>query len=168
MERIHAGQLRCLHYVSPRASSSVHVFLLRFPGMEMKQYEAEWCLRENQFESYEKHALYIKLSSILMLFVSEALNIHTALVFLILMILWLQDAIWKTFQSRLEPRLLQIEKSIKKGAPDNAFQFNTEYQLVETSGLLKIKEYAKQAVRPTIAFPHVILVIIVIGCSIVS
>ncbi|HCC81707.1 MAG TPA: hypothetical protein DEQ25_10635, partial [Methylophaga sp.] len=103
--------------------------------MEKKKYEAEWCLLQNQFESYEKHSLYIKLISILMLFLSEIFSVSMISIFLILLVLWLQDAIWKTFQSRIEPRLLKIEKNIREKTEGSEFQFNKEYQLVETSGL---------------------------------
>ncbi|PHQ55784.1 MAG: hypothetical protein COA29_04760 [Porticoccus sp.] len=136
--------------------------------METKKYEAEWCLLQNQFESYEKHSLYIKLSSILMLFLSEIFSVSMTSRFLVLLVLWLQDAIWKTFQSRIEPRLLKIEKNIREKTEGSEFQFNKEYQLVETSGLSKILEYAKQAIRPTVAFPHIVLMIILVGCSVVG
>ncbi|WP_272993632.1 hypothetical protein [Porticoccus hydrocarbonoclasticus] len=136
--------------------------------METKKYEAEWCLLQNQFESYEKHSLYIKLSSILMLFLSEIFSVSMTSIFLILLVLWLQDAIWKTFQSRIEPRLLKIEKNIREKTEGSEFQFNREYQLVKTSGLSKILEYSKQAIRPTLAFPHIVLMIILVGCSVVG
>jgi len=136
--------------------------------MEKKKYEAEWCLLQNQFESYEKHSLYIKLSSILMLFLSEIFSVSMTSIFLILLVLWLQDAIWKTFQSRIEPRLLKIEKNIREKTEGSEFQFNREYQLVKTSGLSKILEYSKQAIRPTLAFPHIVLMIILVGCSVVG
>ena len=136
--------------------------------MEKKKYEAEWCLLQNQFESYEKHSLYIKLISILMLFLSEIFSVSMISIFLILLVLWLQDAIWKTFQSRIEPRLLKIEKNIREKTEGSEFQFNREYQLVKTSGLSKILEYSKQAIRPTLAFPHIVLMIILVGCSVVG
>ena len=136
--------------------------------METKKYEAEWCLLQNQFESYEKHSLYIKLSGILIFFLSLGLGISTLPTLLILLVVWLQDAIWKTFQSRMEPRLFQIEKNIREETEGSEFQFNSEYQLAATSGLSKILEYAKQAIRPTVAFPHIVLLIIFIGHSVVG
>lgn len=135
--------------------------------MTNKKYQEEWCLLQNQFESYEKHALYIKLISVVLLFIAHTHNISAPAMLLILVVLWLQDAIWKTFQSRLEPRLLQIEKNIKEKTDADEFQFNSEYQKFETHGLAKIKEYAKQALRPTVAFPHIILIVVLVGCYIV-
>ena len=103
-----------------------------------------------------------------MLFLSEIFSVSMTSIFLILLVLWLQDAIWKTFQSRIEPRLLKIEKNIREKTEGSEFQFNKEYQLVETSGLSKILEYARQAIRPTVAFPHIVLMIILVGCSVVG
>ncbi|QPG04559.1 hypothetical protein IT774_09935 [Salinimonas marina] len=130
--------------------------------MQKKNYEAEWCLLQNQFESYEKHSLYIKLSSIVLVFLTVALGVSPIFICLLLLVLWLQDAIWKTFQSRLEPRLLKIEKNIREEIPAGEFQFNSDYQLLETGGLSKVLEYAKQATRPTIAFPYVVLLVMLI------
>lgn len=128
--------------------------------MEQQKYKSEWCLLQNQFESYEKHSLYIKLLSILVLLSFVALDIYNESVLFILIVLWMQDAIWKTFQSRIEPRLLQIEQNIREEKPDAEFQFNSEYQKVSNKGLALIVEYARQAMRPTVAFPHVILIIV--------
>ena len=136
--------------------------------METQRYEAEWCLLQNQFESYEKHSLYIKLSSILGLFLALSFSVAAIPTCFILGVLWIQDAILKTFQSRIEPRLLRIEKSIQEKAQSCPFQFNTDYLLAETKGLSKIQEYAKQAVRPTVAFPHVVLIAIMLATAIFS
>ena len=135
--------------------------------MDVKIYESEWTLLQNQYDSYEKHSLYIKLVSILVLVLSEITDTNSALIFGILLVLWLQDSIWKTFQSRIEPRLFQIEKNIRERVEDNEFQFNSEYQAIERSGLGKIGEYLKQAMRPTVAFPHVVLIFLfVVRCII--
>ncbi len=129
----------------------------------MKKYESEWCLLQSEFESYEKHSLYIKLMSVLILFLSEAFNVDTSAILFLLLVLWIQDSIWKTFQSRLEPRLLKIEKNIREDNQSYDFQFNHEYQAAEKSGVSKILEYVRQSIRPTIAFPHVVLIMIVVS-----
>ena len=81
--------------------------------MQEKEYRTEWSLLQNQFDSYEKHSLYIKLLSILVLTTSIILIGTHVFVILILLVLWLQDGIWKTFQSRIEERLLLIEGAIR-------------------------------------------------------
>ncbi len=128
--------------------------------MEEKEFETEWCLLQNQFDSYEKHSLYIKLLSVIVLLAAEISDEVNIFIALILAVLWLQDAIWKTFQSRIEPRLLQIEKYISERSQQSAFQFNSEYQRVRLSGLSLIGEYLRQSIRPTVAFPHFVLILI--------
>jgi hypothetical protein len=128
--------------------------------METIQYHTEWCLLQNQFDSYEKHSLYIKLLSVIVLVVAEVSASISVFMILALMVLWLQDAIWKTFQSRIETRLLQIEKTIAEQNTGHAFQFNSEFQQVRLSGLSLINEYFRQSIRPTVAFPHVVLIAI--------
>ncbi len=130
--------------------------------MEKNEFKTEWCLLQNQFDSYEKHSLYIKLLSIIVLLSAEISNVMGVFVVLVLVVLWLQDAIWKTFQSRIELRLLQIEKYISEESEESAFQFNSEYHSVRLSGLSLINEYVRQSIRPTVAFPHIVLILILL------
>jgi len=130
--------------------------------MKTEDFKTEWCLLQNQFDSYEKHSLYIKLLSISVVLTAELLNKSSIFIILILAVLWLQDAIWKTFQSRIEPRLLRLEKYIREGGDHDEFQFNSEYLHVRLSGQSLIYEYVCQSIRPTVAFPHVVLVLVLI------
>ena len=130
--------------------------------MENEEFKTEWCLLQNQFDSYEKHSLYIKLISVLVLLAAALSDVISLLIVLILVVLWLQDAIWKTFQWRIEPRLLQIEKYISEDSNQSAFQFNSEYHNVRLSGLSLINEYVRQSIRPTVAFPHIVLILILL------
>ena len=130
--------------------------------MEKSELKTEWCLLQNQFDSYEKHSLYIKLLSIIVLLAAEISGVVSIFIILILMVLWFQDAIWKTFQSRIETRLLQVEKYISDKSDASAFQFNSEYHRVRLSGLSLISEYARQSVRPTVAFPHIVLILVLL------
>ena len=130
--------------------------------MERKEFKTEWCLLQNQFDSYEKNSLYIKLLSIIVLLAVEISDAISIVIVLVLVVLWLQDAIWKTFQSRIEPRLLRIEKYISEESDESAFQFNSEYHSVHLSGLSLINEYVRQSIRPTVAFPHIVLILILL------
>jgi hypothetical protein len=130
--------------------------------MNKNELMTEWCLLQNQFDSYEKHSLYIKIVSIIVLLSAEISGFIGISLILILIVLWGQDAIWKTFQSRIETRLFQIEKTISTDNHESACQFNSEYNKVSLSGLALIMEYARQSIRPTIAFPHVGLIMIFI------
>ncbi len=134
--------------------------------MNIKELGTEWRLLQNQFDSYEKHSLYIKLSSIIVLLIAAVTGQTNSYIILILSVLWLQDGIWKTFQSRIEIRLLQIEKCIAEKSEENAFQFNTAYDEASLNGLSLVGEYARQSIRPTVAFPHSVLILIALIQSI--
>lgn len=128
--------------------------------MQTSDLANEWSLLQNQFDSYEKYSLLIKLVSIGIL--SFAYFTHHLQVFILLLVLWLQDAIWKTFQSRIEDRLLQLESYLSgdqslERTDGKAYQFNSLYVKSRQGTLALIKEYFRQAIRPTVAYPHVVL-----------
>ncbi|NMP31683.1 hypothetical protein HII17_08925 [Thalassotalea sp. M1531] len=126
--------------------------------MKTSALNAEWCLLQNQYDSYEKHSLYIKLVSTLILAMAIFAEQNNILIGVVLMTLWLQDGIWKTFQSRIETRLLYLESEMLKSESDIAFQFNTAYQRSAFTGTTLIMEYIRQAIRPTVAFPYIVLI----------
>lgn len=126
---------------------------------------SEWSLLQKQFDSYEKYSLLIKLSNIGVLAAAYFSNHLSVFVLLLLLILWLQDAIWKTFQSRIDVRLLQLEGYLSnEHALENrdgiAFQFNSLYVQNRPGNVGLLKEYFSQSLRPTVAFPHIVLVAI--------
>ena len=129
----------------------------------------EWSLLQNQFDSYEKYSLLIKLFSIGFvgcIYFSGNLNL---VALFLLLILWLQDSIWKTFQSRIETRLLQLENYLSSAHPleninGKAYQFNSLHLQSRPSSIGLVSEYFRQAIRPTIAFPYAILLLI-LGCE---
>ncbi len=57
----------------------------------------EWSLLQSQFDSYEKYSLIIQLVAIALLSVAYLLNSLCFFILHILLILWGQDAICKTF-----------------------------------------------------------------------
>ena len=133
--------------------------------MQKSDFTNEWCLLQNQFDSYEKYSLTIKLFAITLLSTAFILNTLTIFILILLIILWVQDAIWKTFQSRIETRLLQLEKDIANehssaNKTKKAYQFNSLYLLNRPSNIALINEYLRQAIRPTIAFPHIFLLLL--------
>ncbi|MBL4781954.1 MAG: hypothetical protein JKX92_06890 [Porticoccaceae bacterium] len=132
--------------------------------MQTSHLAAEWSLLQNQFDSYEKYSLLIKLSSIGVLAAAYFTNHLSVFILCLLFILWLQDAIWKTFQARIGSRLLQLEAYLSnEHAPQHsdgiAFQFNSLYARNRPNSIDLVKEYFSQALRPTIAFPHVLLIV---------
>ncbi|MBV1928188.1 MAG: hypothetical protein KUG81_01585 [Gammaproteobacteria bacterium] len=133
--------------------------------MPASNLSSEWSLLQGQFDSYEKHSLLIKLSSIGILSAAYFTNHLSVFVLLLLLVLWLQDAIWKTFQARIDARLLQLEEYLSnEHALENrdgiAFQFNSLYAQNRPGNIGLLKEYLGQSLRPTVAFPHIVLVAI--------
>jgi hypothetical protein len=127
----------------------------------------EWQVLQTQYDSYEKFSLIIKLVAFVLCFSALALELNRFISILLLTGLWLQDSIWKTFQGRIEHRLLDVEANIQ-GLNDGeelklaAMQFNQEF-LKQRSGVIGlVSEYFKQALRPTIAYPHVLLIAVTI------
>lgn len=136
--------------------------------------QQEWCLLQNQYDSYEKMALVVKLSHLVL--VSLVLSWHAPTLTLVFFsgLFWLTDAIWKTFQFRIEDRLLKLENALRPTdlvVEDTAendplsesqitndtqpFQFNSEFLITRPSTLGLILNYVKNALRPTVALPHV-------------
>ena len=135
----------------------------------------EWQLLQNQFDSYEKYSLIIKLGHLFVFALCLIENAQTSLLVLISALFWLQDAVWKTFQSRIENRILILEEAMQsqQQATDSkeetatignsaavAYQFNRQFLLNRPSHIGLIAEYAKQALKPTIALPHLPILII--------
>lgn len=135
-------------------------FVLRFM---MNNFAIEWQVLQNQYDSYEKFSLLIKLLTVVLFMLGLFFNISLFYLLITIMVLWLQDAIWKTFQSRIEAHLLRIEQQLSdEHNKDNslvAFQFNREFLKSRHSTLGLCLEYVKQALRPTIAYPYVVLII---------
>jgi hypothetical protein len=128
--------------------------------MEIKPQEdlkIEWCLLQNQFDSYEKHSLYVKLSCVALVLASQVVS-NPLVGCLVVLVLWLQDGIWKTFQSRIEARLLLIESAISNKDEMIPYQLNAQFQSSRQGALSLVAEYIKQAIRPTVAYPYPVLI----------
>lgn len=125
----------------------------------------EWQTLQNQFDSYEKYSLLIKLVAVLVTTIAIVMELNVVITVLIIGTLWLQDGIWKTFQSRFEHRILAVEEALATNHAMTGCQFNQDYQANAHSGKALIIEYVKQALRPTVMFPFVVLEIIAIGAA---
>ena len=126
----------------------------------------EWTTLQNNYERYESGALTVKLVAVVLFFSGFALEVGPWLVCAVLLGLWLQEGIFKTCQARLGERLLELERlhsaETADGPGDPAFQLHTTWRAGRkgTAGLLA--EYALSASRPTVAFPYVVLIVLVL------
>jgi hypothetical protein len=122
----------------------------------------EWLCLQNQYDSYEKWSLVIKLTNIVLCCLLLASIDERYLVVVPVGIFWLQDAIWKTFQSRIGDRLLLVEEAIAAGDEDKAMQFNSQWLATRPGALTLITEYLRHALKPTVAYPHAVLVVLTV------
>lgn len=119
----------------------------------------EWVTLQTQHEQYEQSALLIKLTCVVLAGAAWALSLSGWGVAVLMAILWLQEGIYRTSQSRLGERLLRVEQLLKGDSQSAlpAFQLHSEW-LAGRPGLLGLlAEYAASARRPTVAFPHAVL-----------
>jgi hypothetical protein len=132
------------------------------PHPETSALHHEWTTLQNNHEQYEKNALLIKLLATVLCFAALLLALSPPLAGLILLLLWLQEGILRTSQARLGDRILRIEALLREGEPPvaAAFQLHSEWLATRgTSGGL-LAEYARNALRPTVAFPYAVLVLV--------
>ena len=132
--------------------------------------QCEWVTLQNQFDSYEKCSLFIKLFSLLISCILVFALKAGVWSLLVVAILWLQDAIWKTFQNRIGQRLEVVEQAVQDNphhVPEHVLhmgmQFNLAWNQSRPRAIGLISEYIKQALKPTVAYPHVVLIAFVIG-----
>lgn len=128
--------------------------------MELKALQQEWKILQAANDNFESLSLLIKLVAVTLLFIGVINGVYGLPVALILTCLWLQDAIWKTFQSRHEVRLIELEHAISNGEAGKAFQFNVAFAKTRPGTIGLIKAYLGNALRPTVAYPHVVLLIL--------
>jgi hypothetical protein len=135
--------------------------------------QSEWITLQNQFDSYEKCSLAIKLFSILICCILVFALDAGLWSLLVVAILWLQDAIWKTFQNRIGQRLEIVEQAIQDN-PHHVqghllhigmigMQFNLAWNQSRPRAIGLISEYIKQSLKPTVAYPYVVLIFLVMG-----
>lgn len=119
--------------------------------------QQEWLLLQGQHESYELWALIVKLAAVVLLACSPASAVALAV---LLLSLWVMDAVLKTFQARLGERLLRIETLLRR--PDDgvaaAMQLHSDWQAGKPGVAGLLGAYARAACRPTVAFPYPLLI----------
>jgi len=97
----------------------------------------------------------VKLVAVVLATLGIALSWPALAAILPLPVLWLQEGILRTSQARLAARLLQIES----GASD-PWRLHTEWQAGRSGVVGLLTEYVGNSLRPTVAFPYVVLLAI--------
>ncbi|TYK65644.1 hypothetical protein [Colwellia echini] len=126
---------------------------------------AQWQTLHNSHEDYEKYALIIKIVAILICLVSVIYSISTFVGLLLLATLWLQEGIWKTFQQRTESAIIAVEEKLALLTTDTdtiPYLFYTQWHANRSGVTALIAEYIANALKPTVIYPYLPLMLIVI------
>jgi hypothetical protein len=123
----------------------------------------EWQTLQANHEQHERNALLIKLVCVALCITGLATHVSAGWLVLVVALLWLQEGIVKTYQSRLSDRLLKVEAMLLAPAAPTyaAMQLHTEWMANRPGALALIAGYAANACRPTVAFPYAPLLIAV-------
>lgn len=122
--------------------------------MDISPLGSEWVALQQDHERYEALALLVKLVAVVLATVGLALSWPAAAAILPLPVLWLQEGILRTSQSRLGARLLRVESG-----SGEAFRLHSEWQADRPGTIGLLGEYTRNALRPTVAFPYAVLLI---------
>lgn len=121
----------------------------------------EWQTLQGNHEAHEKTAQWIKLGSLAFALGGIALQLPLQAIACIVLLCWGQEAMLKTFQSRLGDRLLAIESMLRQPSPGQAaMQLHSEWQASRPGQSGLISAYATNALRPTVAFPYLPLLLL--------
>lgn len=135
---------------------------------------SQWQTIHNSHESYEHYALVIKLLALCLTASAFVFSLPALLTLALIAILWLQEGIWKTFQARAAQALIQIEASLshKNGQtnehsaalPDTVdiLTLYKSWQDKRGSVVELIIEYISSSVKPTVIYPYLPLMLLVI------
>ncbi len=124
-----------------------------------KSWQDEWKILHKEHENYERFSLVIKLFAVAVLCISFVTSLPLLISILLLMVLWLQEAIWKTFQERIAQRLLFIETNTEDFVV-KPFQLYSTWEMQRPNSLNLIKNYLFNALKPTVMYPYVVLILI--------
>ena len=120
----------------------------------------EWQTLQQCHEQHERNALHIKLACVALYLLAVGLLVPTGLVAFCIALLWGLEAIFKTYQARIAERILRVEGLMAQPTPAlPAMQLHSEWinQRSGVTGLLA--SYARSALKPTVAFPYVLLLV---------
>lgn len=146
----------------------------------------EWVTLQNNHALHERAALALKLATVVLTVALLAVNLPAVVVGVVVVLLWLQEGIFRTTQSRLGQRLLRVEHLIRQGLNLNQgqnpmpegtsaieqgtevvtvgesaapFQLHSQWMAARPGGLGLLREYALSACRPTVAYPYAVIVL---------
>lgn len=118
----------------------------------------EWHTLQNNHEQYERSALFIKLTTVVLAAVGIGLGFSPLKVAVVIAILWLQEGILRTSQSRIGARILSIEEQLLHDTGAHPCQLHSAWLAGRSGTFGLLKEYLANALRPTVAYPYAVLI----------
>ena len=116
----------------------------------------EWQTLQQNHEQHERNALLIKLTCMALSLFGIAAQVPWLWLAVGITLLWVQEGIIKTYQTRLSDRLLRVEAHLRQTQPEpSAMQLHTQWVEQRPNGAALIAGYLLSACRPTVAFPYV-------------
>ena len=126
----------------------------------------QWQTLHNSHEDYEKYSLIIKLVAIASTFFIFTFSITTPVALLLIAALWLQEGIWKTFQSRTADAIMAIEEKLALNAAEQPteqlYLFYKQWTDNRPNSKALITEYINNSLKPTVIYPYVPLLLVII------
>jgi hypothetical protein len=119
----------------------------------------QWQTLHNSHESYEQYALIIKLVAVTVTLLAFTFSLETLVALLLIAALWLQEGIWKTFQSRTSDAIMVIENKLalndaKISESNTPYLLYTQWQVNRASAKALIAEYVINSLKPTVLYPY--------------
>lgn len=119
----------------------------------------EWVTLQNNFEQYERNALVVKLAAVVLFAAALLFALTEAMTATLVAVLWVQEAVMRTFQARLGTRILRIEALLREGG-GAAMQLHSQWLEARQGVVGMLGEYARAGLRPTVAFPYAALLLV--------
>ena len=131
----------------------------------------EWTTLQNNHEHYERGGLLLKVVAVVLMAAGVGLGFDAIFVGAMVALLWVQEGIYRTFQSRIGARILRVEALVRDGglpatnatlgaAPTGLpYQLHSEWLATRQGVVGLMAEYARCACRPTVAFPYALIVL---------
>lgn len=134
-------------------------------GNQVDLARREWIILHRDYERYEQFALVVKLFAVGTCLICWLFSLGIVVSNLFVLVLWLQEGIWKTYQRRIGARILLVEKTmVEPASSDNsAFQLYSSWGATRRGAVRLIAEYFSSALRPTVAYPYVVLVLMTLA-----
>lgn len=115
----------------------------------------EWQTLQDNHERHEQNALFIKLACLALCIAGLATGLPLTWIAFTVLLCWIQEGIFKTYQSRLADRLLSVEALLSQpGTTQPAMQLHAEWTASRPGSGALIVGYIVSACRPTVAFPY--------------